>query len=169
MLTDQRFFFNHGSKCFKEMKSFTAKPTILVVDPDPLTLTAIAAALHLSGYESHCARDSEAALKASTDEPLDLIICDTNLEGESGLDVCREIRLLPGREDVPVMFLSSSQAPDIVHRAHEAGGAYYLRKPFDPNVLLELVEKALWMPHLVESNIKQHVESKPKYKLTHTV
>lgn len=151
------------------MKSFTTKPQILVVDPDPLTLTAIAAALHLSGYESHCARDSEAALKAAADEQLDLIICDTNLEGESGLELCREIRLMEGKEDVPVMFVSSSQAPDIIHRAHEAGGAYYLRKPFDPNVLLELVEKALWMPHLVESNLKQQVESKARVTPTRTV
>ncbi|MEE2640314.1 MAG: response regulator [Planctomycetota bacterium] len=151
------------------MKSFTTKPQILVVDPDPLTLTAVAAALHLSGYESHCARDSEAALKAAADESLDLIICDTKLEGESGLDLCREIRLMNGKEDVPVMFVSSSQAADIIHRAHEAGGAYYLRKPFDPHVLLDLVEKALWMPHLVETNLKQHVESKPRVKLTHTV
>lgn len=151
------------------MKSFTTKPQILVVDPDPLTLTAVAAALHLSGYESHCARDSEAALKAAADESLDLIICDTKLEGESGLDLCCKIRLMNGKEDVPVMFVSSSQAADIIHRAHEAGGAYYLRKPFDPHVLLELVEKALWMTNLVESNLKQHVESKPRVKLTHTV
>ncbi len=151
------------------MKSFTAKPQILVVDPDPLTLTAIAAVLHLSGYESHCARDSEAALKAATDEQLDLIICDTNLEGESGLELCRDMRQVKGNEDVPVMFVSSSQAPDIIHRAHEAGGAYYLRKPFDPNVLLELVEKALWMPHLVESNLKQHVESNSRVALTKSV
>ena len=151
------------------MKSFTAKPQILVVDPDPLTLPAIASALHLSGYESHCARDSESALKAATDEQLDLIICDTNLEGESGLELCRDMRQVKGNEDVPVMFVSSSQAPDIIHRAHEAGGAYYLRKPFDPNVLLELVEKALWMPHLVESNLKQHVESNSRVALTKSV
>ena len=151
------------------MKSFTTKPQILVVDPDPLTLTAVAAALHLSGYESHCARDSEAALKAALDEQLDLIICDTNLEGESGLELCREIRLMDGNQEVPFMFVSSSQAPDIIHRAHEAGGAYYLRKPFDPEVLLELVEKALWMPHLVESNLKQHVESNHRVTPTRTV
>jgi CheY-like chemotaxis protein len=100
---------------------------------------------------------------------LDLIICDTNLEGESGLELCRDMRQVKGNEDVPVMFVSSSQAPDIIHRAHEAGGAYYLRKPFDPNVLLELVEKALWMPHLVESNLKQHVESNSRVALTKSV
>jgi hypothetical protein len=51
------------------------------------------------------------------------------------------------------MFLSRTQVPDIIRRSQEAGGAYFLRKPFDPQVLLELVDKALWMPRLVVGNV----------------
>ena len=36
------------------------QPVILVIDPDPLTLTAVAAVLDMQGYECHCARDGEA-------------------------------------------------------------------------------------------------------------
>ena len=138
----------------------TAKPVILVIDPDALTLTAIAASLHLSGYECFCARDGEAALKAGVAEQLDLIICDVNVDGDKGLEICKQIRELPMRSDVPVMFISAHQTPDIIRRSHDAGGTYYLRKPFDPAVLLELVDKALWMPHLVETRLKHdHVAS----------
>jgi DNA-binding NarL/FixJ family response regulator len=59
-------------------------------------------------------------------------------------------------QDVPVMFVSSTQLPDIVRRSHEAGAAYYLRKPLDPDVLVELVGKALWLPHLVQSRLSRH-------------
>jgi DNA-binding NarL/FixJ family response regulator len=52
------------------------------------------------------------------------------------------------------MFVSSQQLPDIVRRSYEAGAAYYLRKPFDPEVLIELVSKALWMPHLVSGKLR---------------
>lgn len=128
---------------------------ILIIDDDPLTLTAVAAALHLSGYECHCARDGEAALKAARTLALDLIICDVRLGDEDGLELCQELRRQPGSEDVPVMYVSSNQTSDIIRRSHDAGGAYYLRKPFDPNVLLELVDKALWMPHLVSTRIRQ--------------
>lgn len=127
---------------------------VLVVDNDPLTLTAVAAALHLVGYECHCARDCEAALKAARYLDLDLIICDVNLGGEIGFELIDEIRKIPDAADVPVMFVSSSQLPDIIRRSHDAGGVYYLRKPFDPDVLLELVDKALWMPHLVKSRVR---------------
>ena len=137
----------------------SAKPIILVIDPDALTLTAIAASLHLSGYECFCARDGEAAIKAGMAESLDLIICDVNVDGDRGLEICKEIRELPARNDVPVMFISSNQTPDIVRRSHDAGGTYYLQKPFDPEVLLELVDKALWMPHLVDNRLKHNVTS----------
>jgi CheY-like chemotaxis protein len=127
----------------------TESAVVLVIDDDPATISGIAAVLHAAGYECYGARDQAAALAAARLLALDLIICDVNLAGESGLELCRQVRMQPGLDDVPVMFTSSSQIPDIVRRSHEAGAAYYLRKPLDPEVLLELVGKALWMPHLV--------------------
>lgn len=133
---------------------------ILVVDNDPLTLTGLAATLDMSGYECHCARDAEAALKASRILNLDLIICDVHIGQESGLELCREMRSQAGNADVPVLFVSGAQLPDIIRRTHDAGGTYYLRKPFDPDVLIELVGKALWMPHLVKSRVDSVEEAR---------
>ena len=145
------------------MQSIRQTPAvILIIDNDPITLTGVAAVLDMSGYECHCARDAEAALKAVRSIELDLIICDVNLGGESGLDLCRELRSQPGPEETPVMFVSSSQLPDIVRRAHEAGASYYLRKPFDPHVLIELVDKAMWMPHLVTNRVRHAPQELPR-------
>lgn len=136
------------------MSPLASEPAvILIIDNDPIMLTGIAAVLNMSGYECHCARDGEAATKAVKSLALDLIICDVELGRISGLDLCSELRQIPGVEDVPMMFISANQTPDIVRRSHAAGGAYYLRKPFDPEVLIELVSKALWMPHLVQSRV----------------
>jgi DNA-binding response OmpR family regulator len=134
------------------MSTLASEPAIiLIIDNDPIMLTGIAAILNMSGYECHCARDAMAAGKACRSLALDLIVCD--MGAQSGLDLYRELRKIPGMDDVPVMFISASQSPDIVRRSHEAGAAYYLRKPFDPEVLIELVNKALWMPHLVQSRV----------------
>ena len=126
---------------------------ILIIDNDPIMLTGIAAVLNMSGYECHCARDAMAAEKAVRSLALDLVICDVDLGRTSGLELCSQLRQQAGMEEVPVMFISGNQSPDIVRRSHAAGGAYYLRKPFDPEVLIELVSKALWMPHLVQSRV----------------
>lgn len=129
---------------------------ILLIDGDPFARTAAESVLSAAGYCVFAAAERSAALKHARSEALDLVICDVNLAGQSGLEVCRELRKLPGMLDVPVMFVSSTQVPDIVRRSHEAGGAYYLRKPLDPEVLIDLVGKALWMPHLVQTRLAMH-------------
>lgn len=131
------------------------QPVVLVIDSDPLMLTGIAAMLHAEGYESHCAADREAALKAAAQLSLDLVICDVRLGNESGLEIFHEIRRHETNSDVPVMFMVAQQNPDVVRRAHD-GGVYYLRKPFDPKVMMELVNKALWMPHLVKAKLDEN-------------
>jgi len=128
---------------------------VLVVDDDPLMLTAVAAVLNISGYECHVARDAEAAVKAARSLKLDLVVCDARVDGDDGLDLCQELRQVSGARDLPFILVSSQPSPDIVRRTHDEGGAYYLQKPYDPDVLLELVEKALWMPHLVNTRIER--------------
>jgi CheY-like chemotaxis protein len=129
------------------------KPVILVIDSDALTMTATAATLFSCGYEVHCAQNRKTALQAAIEQALDLVVCDVNLRGEDGVAVCEAIREIPDRQDVPVMFVSSSQMPSIISRTFQNGSAFFLKKPFAPQLLIELVDKALWMPHLVKSHV----------------
>jgi len=131
---------------------------ILLVDDDPIALADAATALDSAGHLVYQARDRISALRIARTEALDLVICDVNVGGNSGLELSRELRL-PGMQDVPVMFISRTQLPDIVRRSHEAGAAYYLHKPLDPEVLIDLVGKALWLPHLVQSRLTMHQPS----------
>ena len=137
------------------------RAVILVIDGDPLTLTGTAATLDMAGYECHCAADANAARKAARTLDLDLIICDVSVDNGRGLELCREIRLETNNADASLLFVSGHQAPDIIRRTHDAGGAYYLRKPFDPDVLIELVGTALWMPHLVQSRMQRIEPARP--------
>jgi CheY-like chemotaxis protein len=139
------------------MNSTNREPAeILIVDEDSLSLASATEALDAAGHIVYQARDRRSALKIANTQALDLIICDVSIAGDSGLELSREMRRLPGMQDVPVMFVSRTQLPDIVRRSHEAGAAYYLRKPLDPDVLIDLVGKALWLPHLVHSRLAMH-------------
>jgi len=122
---------------------------ILLVDDEQQVLDEVEAVLSASGYDCRCCRTPAAAIEAVETIIPALIISDINLQGHSGLEMCEEIKQNEAMADVPVMFLSGAQIPDIIRRSHAVGGSYYLRKPFDPEVLVELVDKALWMPHLV--------------------
>ena len=84
-----------------------SNPVILVIDSNPLTLTATSATLHTRGYEVHCAQDQGAAIRAAQDFSLDLIVCDVDLRGRNGIELVEELRRLPERSDVPAMFISA--------------------------------------------------------------
>jgi CheY-like chemotaxis protein len=127
----------------------TDKAVVLVIDDDPEAIAGLAKVLSAAGYISQCCHDAEGAIDCVRQTTPDLIIADINISGHSGIQLCERIKRDEGLADVPAMFLSRTQVPDIIRRSREAGGTYFLRKPFDAQVLLELVDKALWMPRLV--------------------
>lgn len=129
-------------------KNTNAQSTLLLVDDDADLLDGLARILNIAGHRCLRARNQEDACRLVQETEIDLMISDINLGGHSGLDLCARLRKEFGMQDLPVMFLSGAQIPDVISRAHAAGATYYLRKPFDAEVLLELVDKALWMPHL---------------------
>jgi DNA-binding response OmpR family regulator len=127
---------------------------ILLIDDEAETLSELAETLSRSGFSCRSARNAATAQELALRSAPDLIISDINLDGQNGLELCASLKdAHPALADVPVIFLSAAQIPHIVRRAREAGGSYYLRKPIDPEVLIELVDKALWMPHLLSHQV----------------
>lgn len=128
---------------------FHAQMTILAIDDEAADLARLSQVLAEGGYACHCASDAHAAAETLRQVTPDLIIADINLAGYSGLTICEQLKQDAGLTHVPVMFLSAGQVPDIIRRSHSLGGTYYIRKPFDTEVLLTLVAKALPAVHLV--------------------
>ncbi len=126
---------------------------ILVIDADAVSLAAVVGVLQSHRYQVLAAGDVECALSMSRANSLDLIICDINLRGMDGLDVVEQIRSVPDTADVPVLFLSSAQVSDVAYRSVGNTSAYFVKKPAAAGLLLDLVEKSLWMPHLIRSQM----------------
>jgi two-component system, sensor histidine kinase and response regulator len=127
-----------------EFERSPERPLVLVVDSEIDVLQQMSEALAESEFGCCCCASAAEAIAAAQATPPDLIVCDLNLRGESGSETCRQIKLYPGMENVPVMFLSGAQRPDIIRRSHVAAdGVYCLRKPFAPNVLVKLIDQAI--------------------------
>ncbi len=122
--------------------------TILAIDNQADMLHRIAGVVESAGFCCHCAQDAQTAGEAIRHVTPDLIISDVNLSGQSGLALCEQLKQQAGMCEVPVMYLSSAQGPDIILRADASGGTYYLRKPFDGPILLEMIEKTRLAPHI---------------------
>jgi CheY-like chemotaxis protein len=126
---------------------------ILIVDADELSLALIRASLETQGIVAFSALDSNEALDYAASEPLDLVICDCDMRAETGVDVETLVHSVPGNCDVPFLFTSASQKPDVISRRRDDRNVFFIRKPFDHDAFLELVEFAMWMPNLIRSHI----------------
>lgn len=116
---------------------------ILVVDDEQTVLDEVTTVLSAAGFACQCHTTIEAAMVAAETILPDLVLADVAIQGDSGVEMCQRLRRNPMLADVPFMFLSPSQIPDIIRRSDGNRGTYYLRKPFDPGVLVELLDKAL--------------------------
>jgi DNA-binding response OmpR family regulator len=122
---------------------------ILVVDDQAEVWDELATLLTSANLACRCCTTAEDGIEAAEIRPPDLIICDIHLHGHSGLDMCERIRENSAFKAVPVMFLCRAQVPDVIRRRDPLGSTYYLRRPFDPEVLVELIDTALGSPQLV--------------------
>ena len=128
---------------------------ILVIDDEQVIVDELVEFLWQNGYASSVCTNADDALEVARSDVFDLIISDINLGAASGLELCQRIHELENANETPVIFLSGAQIPDIIRRSHFAGGTYYVRKPFDPEVMLALIDKAMWLPALTHHHIRR--------------
>ena len=118
---------------------------VLVVDDHKMTRTMVKDILKGSGFtEIIQAENGLLALKSlELEDGIELIVCDWNMPGVTGLEVLRGVRSNEKTKDLPFLMLTAEAYRENVHAAVEAGVDDYIVKPFTANVLIEKVENVL--------------------------
>jgi CheY-like chemotaxis protein len=122
------------------MTGTEAKKIILAVDDMPLNLTAIRTILR-DDFDIRLAKSAAAALSMLRTVKVDLILMDIEMPEISGFELVDRLRNNaedPAQRNIPVIFVSSHETPDIIEQV-TARGAGYALKPVVPQVLLEKV------------------------------
>ncbi|MDQ3954965.1 MAG: response regulator [Actinomycetota bacterium] len=120
-----------------------AATRILICDDDPVILRLLQVNLELEGYEVLMANDGEAALEVAIAEDPDLVILDIMMPKLDGYQTCAKLKESPATKDIPVIFLSAKAQQSDIDKGKEYGVEDYLTKPFDPNQLIEVVERVV--------------------------
>jgi CheY-like chemotaxis protein len=131
----------------------SAKPRILLADDDVEMRALLSLVLQNEDYEViECVDGADlvdrlhALWIPGAPRRVDLLICDMQMPGMTGLDVLERMGRLPG---FPPMILITAFGDDRLHnRARELGATASLDKPFDLDQLLEWVHRALALPPL---------------------
>lgn len=114
---------------------------ILIVDDEPFNLDVLEQELGDHGYSIERAADGAAALAQAESLRPDLILLDYQMPDRNGIEVMKELRTR-GNE-APVIMLTAYGTIERAVLAMKEGAYDFVTKPFDPDHLLLVVEKAL--------------------------
>ena len=114
--------------------------TVLIADDDPITVKRIKETLAPHEYSVLSARNGKECLKSARKHKPDIIILDVIMPVMDGIEALAELRK---SSDVPVVIMSAYGNPDKVEEARELGIECFLNKPFDPEVLAEVLDVIL--------------------------
>jgi len=114
---------------------------ILVVEDDRATRHLIAEILKKAGFTVNIAQDGATAVKQARAKPFDLMLLDIWMPRMNGLEVLTELRDLPTRPRV--LILTSDDTPATLLAAVREQAHRYLKKPVDPDLLVETVQEVL--------------------------
>jgi two-component system phosphate regulon response regulator PhoB len=93
--------------------------------------------------EAEVVWSGDAALKAMTERPPDLLILDLNLPVVSGVEVCRIMRARSDLKQVPIIMLTARTSEDDRVTGLEIGADDYITKPFSLRELTARVRSLL--------------------------
>ena len=118
------------------------KPQILIVDDDPKLTGLIRVILErLGGFHVREENRSYAAISTARAYQPDLILLDVQMPGQDGGDVAAELKLDPGLNSTPIVFLTS-----LVDESACNDGIRVLPKPVNPQELIRTVNRLLPIP-----------------------
>jgi CheY-like chemotaxis protein/anti-sigma regulatory factor (Ser/Thr protein kinase) len=118
--------------------------TILVVDDDSVTRRLIRGLLEAAGFAVTEAGDASAAILAAGRQRFDLALLDVWLPDMGGLELLESLmRVQPG---IKVVIMTADEAPQTLLKAIGGRAHRYVRKPVEPDHLVQLVRQTLESP-----------------------
>lgn len=114
---------------------------VLVVDDDTAIRHMIARILERGGYTCSEAADPPEALGLAELNDFDLVMCDVNMPGGSGLELVRALR--DRHPDIAVLMVSGMDDPRTAALSTDSGAYGYIVKPFQANEILIAAANAL--------------------------
>jgi len=138
------------------------KSRILIVDDEESIRFAFKTHLSNQGYEVIAAEDYSSAIRALSENKLDLVIMDVILGGQTGTDILREIK--NRGMQCPVIMITGEPNIETAADAVRLGAFDYLPKPIRKKTLLRVTSHALRHKTLIEEKNRMETENE-RYRL----
>jgi len=116
-------------------------PTVLIVEDDSALRDALCATVELAGFGVKSAENGKQALQLIEQQPFNLIVSDVQMKGMDGNTLLQKLKAsIP---ELPVVLMTAYGTIQKAVDAMRAGAADYLVKPFEAEVLVDMIHRYL--------------------------
>ena len=119
---------------------------ILIADDSGTMRQVIKKVIGMSGVpvqEFHEAENGEKALKVLEESWIDVILSDINMPEMDGMEFLRRVKANDVYKNIPVIFVTTEASEARMAEARELGAAGYIKKPFLPEVIKDIINEVL--------------------------
>lgn len=117
--------------------------SILAVDDSASMRQMVSFTLKNAGFKVVEAVDGQDAWEKASTRDFDLVLTDQNMPGLDGLTLTRKLREHPRFKTTPILILTTESSDQMKQAGRAAGATGWLVKPFDPNKLIEVIQKVI--------------------------
>ena len=124
---------------------------ILVVDDEERICEAVKRALERTGYQVETRQSALEALARVRKGAPDMVICDIKMPDMDGMSLLERIK--EHDPNIPVLMVTGHASIESAVEAVRRGAQEYIPKPFSPDQIRFLVERAFERKRLIEQNL----------------
>jgi two-component system chemotaxis response regulator CheY len=117
--------------------------SILAVDDSASMRQMVSFTLKSAGYNVVEAVDGQDAYEKAQGRSFDLVLTDQNMPRMDGISLTKKLRETAQFKSTPILMLTTESSDQMKQAGRAAGATGWLVKPFDPNKLIEVIQKVI--------------------------
>jgi two-component system response regulator AtoC len=114
---------------------------VLIIDDDRSMCEVLESELRQRNFDVFTLTSGDEALRRLNEEDFGIVVTDINMQGMSGVDLCKQI--VANREDIPVVVMTAFGSMEAAVSAIRAGAYDFVTKPFEMDDLALTIERGL--------------------------
>ena len=115
--------------------------TVLIIEDEKLIIVSTQMVLEAAGFRVESATNGEDGIAKAKSLAPDLVLLDIMMPGIDGWGTLTRLKRDAATSNIPVIIFTAREHARGHQKSAEMGAADYFRKPFEPDELIELVEK----------------------------
>lgn len=115
--------------------------TVLIIEDEKLIIVSTQMVLEAAGFRVESATNGEDGIAKAKSLTPDLVLLDIMMPGIDGWETLTRLKRDAATANIPVVIFTAREHARGHQKSAEMGAADYFRKPFEPDELIELVEK----------------------------